>query len=67
MKGIAVSTGSACSAGAVAPSHVLSAMGLSAERVKSAVRFTLGKNNTEAEVGEVLRELKSAVGKIRAI
>lgn len=67
LKGIAVSTGSACSAGAVSPSHVLSAMGLSAERVKSAVRFTLGKNNTQAEVEEVLRELKAAVEKIRAI
>ena len=67
LKGIAVSTGSACSAGAVTPSHVLSAMGLEKARVKSAVRFTLGKYNTEEEVETVVKELKAAVSKIRVI
>ena len=64
MKGIAVSTGSACSAGAVKESHVLKAMGLSSERVKSAVRFTFGKNNTEKEVDETVEALKEIVKKI---
>ncbi|MDE7440525.1 MAG: cysteine desulfurase [Clostridia bacterium] len=65
MKGIAVSTGSACSAGAVKESHVLKAMGLDKGRVKSAVRFTFGKYNTEEEVNTTVEELKRAVQKIR--
>ena len=65
MKGIAVSTGSACSAGAVKESHVLKAMGLDSERVKSAVRFTFGKYNTLEEVFATVEELKAAVAKIR--
>lgn len=65
LKGIAVSTGSACSAGAVTASHVLTAMGLEESRVKSAVRFTFGKYNTEEEVETVVQALKQAVRKIR--
>lgn len=65
MKGIAVSTGSACSAGAVKESHVLKAMGLDGGRVKSAVRFTFGKYNTAEEVDTTVKELKAAVKKIR--
>ena len=65
MKGICVSTGSACSAGAVNPSHVLTAMGLEESRVKSAVRFTFGKYNTIEEVDFTIDALKDAVKKIR--
>ncbi|MCM1236149.1 MAG: cysteine desulfurase [Ruminococcus flavefaciens] len=65
LRGVAVSTGSACSAGAVSPSHVLSAMGLSADRVKSAVRFSFGKYNTREEVDLAAEYLKETVGKIR--
>lgn len=65
MKGICVSTGSACSAGAVSPSHVLTAMGLDESRVKSAVRFTFGKYNTQEEVDFTIEALKEAVNKIR--
>ena len=65
MKGIAVSTGSACSAGAVKESHVLRAMGLSDDRVKSAVRFTFGKYNTACEVDETVDSLKEIVKKVR--
>jgi cysteine desulfurase len=65
LKGIAVSTGSACSSGAVTPSHVLKAMGLSDDRAKSAVRFTFGKYNTEQQVDEVVEALKQVVEKIR--
>ncbi|MDE7256633.1 MAG: cysteine desulfurase [Clostridia bacterium] len=67
LKGIAVSTGSACSSGAVKLSHVLTAMGLDERRVKSAVRFTFGKYNTEEEVCKVVSVLKEAVEKIRLI
>lgn len=66
LKGIAVSTGSACSAGAVSPSHVLTSMGLEKERVKSAVRFTFGKYNTQEEVEFTISALKQAVEKIRS-
>lgn len=66
LRGVAVSTGSACSAGAVNPSHVLEAMGLDAARVKSAIRFSFGKNNTEEEVDLTFEYLKQAVAKIRA-
>ena len=65
INGIAVSTGSACSAGAVTESHVLKAMGLDSPRVKSAVRFTFGKNNTREEVDQTVEILKDVVKKIR--
>lgn len=65
LKGIAVSTGSACSSGAVTASHVLTAMGLDDRRVKSAVRFTFGKYNTQEEVETVVKALKEVVEKIR--
>lgn len=65
LAGVAVSTGSACSAGATTPSHVLTAMGLGETRAKSALRFTFGKYNTAREVDEVVLALKTAVGKIR--
>lgn len=65
LRGIAVSTGSACSSGAVKPSHVLTSMGLSEQRVKGAVRFTFGKYNTEDEVLKTVEELKKVVAKIR--
>ncbi|MDE6373025.1 MAG: cysteine desulfurase [Clostridia bacterium] len=65
LRGIAVSTGSACSSGAVAPSRVLTAMGLDERRVKSAVRFTFGKYNTDEEVGRTVNALKEVVRKIR--
>ncbi|MDE6076050.1 MAG: cysteine desulfurase [Clostridia bacterium] len=65
LKGVAVSTGSACSAGAVTASHVLTAMGLPESRVKSAVRFTFGKYNTQEEVDQTVGILKEAVARIR--
>jgi len=50
LMGLAVSTGAACAAGAVEPSHVLRAMGLPASRVQSSLRFSLGRSTTEADV-----------------
>lgn len=65
LKGIAVSTGSACSSGATSPSHVLTAMGFGEERVKGAVRFTFGKYNTSGEVERTVAVLKETVARIR--
>lgn len=65
LRGVAVSTGSACSSGAVNPSHVLTAMGLDEKRVKGAVRFSFGKYNTEDEVDFTVNALKEVVAKIR--
>ncbi|MGM9957433.1 MAG: cysteine desulfurase NifS, partial [Peribacillus sp.] len=51
--GVAVSSGSACTAGSIEPSHVLVAMfGKGSERTKNAIRFSFGLNNTEQEVRE---------------
>ncbi len=50
LEGIAVSTGAACAAGGVEPSHVLRAMGLPPERVQSSLRLSLGRATTEADV-----------------
>lgn len=50
LKGLAVSTGAACSSGALEPSHVLTAMGLSPERARASLRFSLGKQNTAEDV-----------------
>lgn len=57
MQGFAVSTGSACSSGSIAPSHVLLAMGKSREDARSCVRFSLGRYNSDADI----RALKDAV------
>lgn len=65
LQGVAASTGSACSSGAVTPSHVLTAMGLSEREAKSSVRFTFGKYNTESDVHCAVDTLKYAVNKIR--
>ncbi|NUO80807.1 aminotransferase class V-fold PLP-dependent enzyme, partial [candidate division KSB1 bacterium] len=63
LEGIAVSNGSACSSGSVEPSHVLRAMKLSNERVNSALRFSLGKYTTAAEIETTLRALEKILTK----
>ena len=50
LKGLAVSTGAACSSGAIEPSHVLTAMGLRPDRARASIRFSLGKQNTAEDV-----------------
>ncbi len=64
LRDICVSTGSACSAGAVTPSHVISAIA-GEERAKSAVRFTFGKYNTPEEVDRAVDVLKQIVSQTR--
>ena len=65
--GICASAGSACTAGSVEPSHVLRAIGLSPQLARSSLRLTLSRQNTEAEVDEILRVLPEAVRKVRAL
>jgi cysteine desulfurase len=65
LKGVATSTGSACSSGSLEPSHVLIAMGLSDEWLQGAVRFSLGAGNTPAQVDTVLQMLPTMVARLR--
>jgi cysteine desulfurase len=67
LKGVAVSTGAACSSGAIEPSHVLTAMGLSADRARASIRFSLGKQNTEEDVDLLLSILPETVGRLREL
>jgi cysteine desulfurase len=63
--GFALSTGSACSSGAVEPSHVIKAMGFEDEEAKSAVRISLGWNTTTADVSAFLECLPGVVDQVR--
>lgn len=67
LKGVAVSTGAACSSGAIEPSHVLTAMGMPPERARGSLRFSLGKQNTPEEVDFALNLLKDTVGRLREL
>ena len=67
LEGICASTGSACSSSSLEPSHVLLAMGLPHEQAHSSLRFSLGKWNTEEEIGQVLEVLPRIVAKLRAM
>lgn len=66
-KGIAASTGSACSTGSLEPSHVLLALGLTHEQAHGSLRVTLGRENTEEEVDYLLEVLPGVVAKLREI
>jgi cysteine desulfurase len=61
-KNIAVSSGSACSSGLREPSSALLAMGINPAQAKSAIRISLGISNTEAEIHEFIKQLKSITG-----
>jgi cysteine desulfurase len=67
MAGVCCSSGSSCAAGSTDPSHVLTAMGLRAEVALTAVRLTLGTENTDAEVDQVLDLIPAAVQRVRAL
>jgi cysteine desulfurase len=64
--GVAVSTGSACSAGSLRPSHVLLAMGRPAEVAHAAIRLSLGRDNTEEEIDIAIEAVAEAVGRLRS-
>ena len=66
LAGVAVSTGAACAAGAVEPSHVLRAMGLPLDRVQASVRFSLGRRTTAEEIDRTAELVAAAVERQRA-
>jgi len=67
LKGLAVSTGAACSSGAIEPSHVLTAMGLPPERARASIRFSLGKQNTEEDVEFALSVIPATIAHLREL
>jgi cysteine desulfurase len=67
LKGLAVSTGAACSSGAIGPSHVLTAMGLAPDRARASIRFSLGKQNTPEDVDYALSLLPETIARLRAL
>lgn len=67
LRGFAVSTGSACSSGAVTPSHVLTAIGLSADAARSSIRFSLGASNTLEQVEELAGAVEASLAHLRRI
>lgn len=66
-EGIAVSSGSACTSGSLAPSHVLLAIGIPAEVAHGSIRFSLGRETTEEEIDYVLEKLPPIVEQIRVM
>ncbi|MBV9343285.1 MAG: cysteine desulfurase [Acidobacteria bacterium] len=67
LKGLSVSTGAACSSGAIEPSHVLTAMGLPPERARASIRFSLGKQNTDADVAFAAELVPRLVERLREL
>ncbi len=63
--GICASAGAACASGALEPSHVLLALGLSADRARSAVRFSLGTTTTDADIDSVLAVIPKVIEQLR--
>lgn len=67
LKGLAVSTGAACSSGAIEPSHVLIAMGLRSEQARASIRVSLGKPTTEADIDFALTLIPETVARLREL
>jgi cysteine desulfurase len=67
LRGIACSTGSACSSGSLEPSHVLSAIGLRPEQARASIRFSLGRFNSDEDIDATLRILPGVVEQLRAV
>lgn len=67
MKGVAVSSGSACTSGSLEPSHVLKAMGVEPAIAQGSIRFSLGKDNTEGDIDYVLEILPEIISRLRAM
>ncbi|MBD3219311.1 MAG: aminotransferase class V-fold PLP-dependent enzyme [candidate division Zixibacteria bacterium] len=65
MMGIGVTSGSACTSGALEPSHVLTAMGVPPELAQSAIRFSFGKDNDPEDIDYIVNSLKTAIEKLR--
>ena len=67
LKGLAVSTGAACSSGAIEPSHVLTAMGLRPGQARASIRFSLGKQNTDEDIDIALALVPETVARLREL
>lgn len=67
LQGFAVSSGSACSSGAVEPSHVLLAMGLPPERARASLRFSLGRSNTQEQVDALIDAVAECAAQLRKL
>ena len=67
LRGFAVSTGAACSSGALTPSHVLTAIGLSDDRARASMRFSLGRANTASDVDALADAVVASVVHLRRI
>ena len=67
LKGLAVSTGAACSSGAIEPSHVLIAMGMRPDQARASIRFSLGKQTREADIDFALALVPETVARLRAV
>jgi len=67
LKGLACSTGAACSSGAVEPSHVLLAAGLSPDEARSSLRFSLGRPTTAEEINHAIEVIPAVVERLRSI
>jgi cysteine desulfurase len=67
LKGLAVSSGSACSSGAIEPSHVLTAMGLKSGRAHASIRVSLGKQNTAEDIDLALALVPETVARLREL
>jgi cysteine desulfurase len=67
LKGLSVSTGAACSSGAIEPSHVLTAMGLSPDRARASIRFSLGKQNSADDIDFALQLIPEVVTRLREL
>ena len=67
LKGLAVSTGAACSSGAIEPSHVLTAMGLPPDLARASLRFSLGKQTTAGDVDFAFSIIPETVARLREL
>lgn len=67
LDGLACSTGAACAAGAIEPSHVLTAIGVPAERARASIRLSLGRANNDADIDALVAGLEKAVERLRAL
>jgi cysteine desulfurase len=67
LKGLACSTGAACSSGAIEPSHVLTAIGLPPEEARASIRFSLGRHTTAEEIRSTLEIVPAAVAQLRQL